>query len=61
MNKKVVIPTCLIVSMGCGYVICQHRVDLEKKTQIEIFEFLKSKKTSQVDIFKSNLIDFLNN
>lgn len=33
----------------------------EKKTQIEIFEFLKSKKTSQVDIFKSNLIDFLNN
>ena len=33
----------------------------EKKTQIEIFEFLKSKKTSQVDIFKSKLIDFLNN
>lgn len=33
----------------------------EKKTQIEIFEFLKSKKTSQVDIFKSDLIEFLNN
>ena len=35
MNKKVVIPTCLIISMGCGYAMCQHRVDLEKKTQIE--------------------------
>ncbi len=33
----------------------------EKKTQIEIFEFLKLKKTSQVDIFKSDLIEFLNN
>ena len=32
MNKKVVIPACLIVSMGCGYVICQHKVNLDQRT-----------------------------
>ena len=31
-----------------------------KKTQIEIFEFLKSKKVDQVNDFKQKLLEFLN-
>lgn len=60
MNKKVVIPACLIVSMGCGYAICQYRFNLEQKTQIEEQKVEQQKTKTFNDVSNSIVKSILN-
>lgn len=60
MNKKVVIPACLIVSMGCGYTICQYRFNLEQKTQIEEQKVEQQKTKTFNDVSNSIVKSILN-
>ena len=60
MNKKVVIPACLIVSMGCGYAMCQYKFNLEQKTQIEEQKVEQQKTKTFNDISNSIVKSILN-
>lgn len=60
MNKKVVIPACLIVSMGCGYAICQYRFNLEQKTQLEEQKVEQQKTKTFNDVSNSIVKSILN-
>jgi hypothetical protein len=60
MNKKVVIPACLIMSMGCGYAMCQYKFNLEQKTQIEEQKVEQQKTKTFNDISNSIVKSILN-
>lgn len=60
MNKKVVIPACLIVSMGCGYAMCQYKFNLEQKTQLEEQKVEQQKTKTFNDISNSIVKSILN-
>lgn len=60
MNKKVVIPACLIVSMGCGYAMCQYKFNLEQKTQIEEQKVEQQKTKTFNDVSNSIVKSILN-
>lgn len=60
MNKKVVIPACLIVSMGCGYAISQYKFNEEQKTQIEEQKVEQQKTKTFNDISNSIVKSILN-
>ena len=60
MNKKVVIPACLIMSMGCGYAMCQYKFNLEQKTQIKEQKVEQQKTKTFNDISNSIVKSILN-